>query len=40
MKFNIIIGAVLIAMIVAMFNIVNITTDNIVEQVLQKVDVP
>ena len=29
MKFNIIIGAVLIAMIVAMFNIVNITTDNI-----------
>lgn len=31
MKFNIIIGAVLIAMIVAMFNIVNITTDNISE---------
>ncbi len=31
MKFNIIIGAVLIAMIVAMFNIVNIATDNISE---------
>jgi len=31
MKFNIIIGAVLIAMVVAMFNIVNITTDNISE---------
>lgn len=31
MKFNIIIGAVLIAMIVAMFNIVNITTNNISE---------
>ena len=31
MKFNIIIGAVLIAMTVAMFNIVNITTDNISE---------
>ena len=31
MKFNIIIGSVLIAMIVAIFNIVNITTDNISE---------